>query len=745
MTPSGPRHVWLCFVCLLALGCQERTLTQVRVVGAPDGRAQCARAYFERSPGDVVTSNALPIGPKRAAIVGVTPASADSALSVQAWAVGFTDPGCNEPTDPKEFSVRSALVFGETLTLQLVVEGAAPVERDGGGVGDAGVDGGAGVDAGVDAGTRDAGVDAGAQDAGGDAGAQDGGPTSCPSQVDCRLAACSGFACSDGLQCGGDKRCGNGQCLAATCTRQGSSCSMRCAEAGQCVTRAAPVALDYACDDGTLCTTMDRCDGDGGCVGVERACNDRQARGACYFGDVCVRADGGCAPLYADAGAPCDDGNVCTHGDTCDGQGACRPGSGCASTDCGGGTCTVNGCSLTLVPDGTPCRADGLCTVSGDCVALAVVPSNLPRSLARRPSAPSWTVTSSGQCDAVVETGSLNDGLDAGSVRIRSSDCSNFALPPFVVTRQLDDAGVPVLAFPLQSFLLGANVHLRFVGDRPVAFLTTGDITINGHLDFDAMDDSSVFARNISGAGGNLDVLCTPGRGAPGVPSGTRASGAGGGGFGSAGAQGGGVDMVNGGVGGPPGGNVELVPLRGGCGSSAVGGYNGYPGRSGGAVQLVAQGEIRVRGTVSANGHGGYGGRSAGARGGGGGGSGGGILLEASAVVLEGLARVIAHGGGGGSGADFNEAGVDGNDPPSTGFSAAAGGSCFCVGGNGGSGSGYRTITPLPGGVGQGASGGGGGGGGGHGRIRVNASSCDDQGVTARLSPEPSIGRAPCL
>jgi hypothetical protein len=61
---------------------------------------------------------------------------------------------------------------------------------------------------------------------------------------------------------------------------------------------------------------------------------------------------GGCAD--SPAGAPCDDGNACTQGDHCDGNGACVPGS---PLDCG--PCQVcdpqAGCVQTPVPCAGPC------------------------------------------------------------------------------------------------------------------------------------------------------------------------------------------------------------------------------------------------------------------------------------------------------------------------------------------------------------------------------------------------------
>jgi hypothetical protein len=132
-----------------------------------------------------------------------------------------------------------------------------------------------------------------------------------------------------------------------------------------------------ACDDGSVCTVDDRCDGDGHCIGgAPRACD-----GPCLGCDPVA----GCVPKPATA--RCDDGNACTTGEHCsgvgndciDGQpvscagpcltGSCDPLVGCfpraADASCSDAdVCTVgdhcSGTSDVCVP-GSPVACDGAC------------------------------------------------------------------------------------------------------------------------------------------------------------------------------------------------------------------------------------------------------------------------------------------------------------------------------------------------------------------------------------------------
>lgn len=163
----------------------------------------------------------------------------------------------------------------------------------------------------------------------------------------CRQGGCvpgdQDLACDDDNPCTDDGCVPSRGCVfvpnAAPCD-DGDPCTLgdRC-RAGAC--NAGTEALE--CDDGNLCTD-DACQPGVGCVFVPNGdpCDDGNA---CTVGDVCSlgSCQPGVTPLSCDDGdpcsddfclpesgcghawnqAPCDDGNVCTGGDTCDGEGRC--------------------------------------------------------------------------------------------------------------------------------------------------------------------------------------------------------------------------------------------------------------------------------------------------------------------------------------------------------------------------------------------------------------------------------------
>jgi hypothetical protein len=105
-----------------------------------------------------------------------------------------------------------------------------------------------------------------------------------------------------------------------------------------------------ACEDGSICTVGDRCDGSGGCV-PGPGCSD----GNLCTNDVC----GASSCTYPANTAPCSDPDPCTVGDTCSG-GVCQPGSVMLCDD--GFECTADRCEAgACVHDplsGIPCGGD---------------------------------------------------------------------------------------------------------------------------------------------------------------------------------------------------------------------------------------------------------------------------------------------------------------------------------------------------------------------------------------------------
>jgi hypothetical protein len=107
-------------------------------------------------------------------------------------------------------------------------------------------------------------------------------------------------ACDDGNECSTDG------CGATACSEPGSSCT------GVFVPNGDP------CDDANACTTPDLCIG-GSCQGAAVLCDD----GNPCTDDSCDALTGDC--VFSPNTAPCDDGSLCTSGDTCS-AGACTGG-----------------------------------------------------------------------------------------------------------------------------------------------------------------------------------------------------------------------------------------------------------------------------------------------------------------------------------------------------------------------------------------------------------------------------------
>ena len=169
-------------------------------------------------------------------------------------------------------------------------------------------------------------------------------------------------------------------------------------------------ASGAACDDGDPCTIDDACDASGACVGhakcddheacttdscVEGTCTNALLAGFCLGGasaDVCVATNGvdpanTCRKCVTSAGASdwqtladtttCNDGDLCTTHDTCQG-GTCQGGAAleCPSdTPCVARTCQpalgcVDSDTTASCDDGDPCTVGDGC-VGGDCHAGA--------------------------------------------------------------------------------------------------------------------------------------------------------------------------------------------------------------------------------------------------------------------------------------------------------------------------------------------------------------------------------------
>ncbi len=255
-----------------------------------------------------------------------------------------------------------------------------PVEADGG------------ADAGADGPRADAGADGPRADAGAD------GP-SCESGAACTLGACrmgrvacssagsscvdvgaapDGTSCEDGLRCTTGDQCVMGMCTGTSvvCPDRGSCRSNTCnPDSGQC--EIISKADGTACDDGSACTTADRCV-QGECLGASPVvCAPADG---CHLAGTCDPGTGSCSSPNAPDGTVCTDGNACTSGDRCVG-GACSPTATitCTASDAChvAGTCNpmMGTCSNPNAPDGTGCTDGDPCTAGDRCVAGACSPT----------------------------------------------------------------------------------------------------------------------------------------------------------------------------------------------------------------------------------------------------------------------------------------------------------------------------------------------------------------------------------
>ena len=373
--------------------------------------------------------------------------------------------------------------------------------------------------------------------------------------------------------------------------------------------------------------------------------------------------------------------------------------NGCAADD-GCITCTANTHNCT----------NGVATICDDAGALSTQTCALGCSSAE-PTRCTRVVPSNGLAtyfdladpdDLVLPLGTID--LDASTFDDGAGNV--ITLPSFDVAAP--NQGAPIRVLVARHLSLGdvvitsATAESNFGVGRAVAFLATGDIDVTGRV---LVRSGAVSIIGCDGAAGTTATLYT--------------AGSGGGAFGSVGAKGGiAPGGAQRGLGGSSSGNVEIVPLRGGC----LGGDNAdFAGPGGGAIQLVSLTAINLSGTIVVDGSGGS--RGIGAHSSGGG-AGGGILLEAPAVKLSSGGKLLARGGGGKAGGgdpplrgEAPPPPDDANPPP--GGVCSAGTSSFC--GDGGSGAGAG-VGPTDGAstTDVGVQNVAGGGGGGLGRIRVN-------------------------
>jgi N-acetylneuraminic acid mutarotase len=197
---------------------------------------------------------------------------------------------------------------------------------------------------------------------------------------------CNGFGTCVGTPatCAPNSTCndGNAQTYADRCNYSGTCVGtpVICPTSTACVTwtadGSATCKATYAtstttCNDGDVGTYSDRCNGSGSCVGSTVTC---PANTACTT--YTRNGTSSCTTTYAAASTSCNDGNASTHTDVCNGAGQCSGQAfACpASTACASYTPTGTGtCNAVPATAGTSCAGGGTCDGDGACVPPPVL------------------------------------------------------------------------------------------------------------------------------------------------------------------------------------------------------------------------------------------------------------------------------------------------------------------------------------------------------------------------------------
>jgi hypothetical protein len=184
----------------------------------------------------------------------------------------------------------------------------------------------------------------------------------CTTNDNCVAGVCVGVfvGCSDGNVCNGVETCdpveGCDPGVPLDCDDGNPCTDDLCDPVLGCV----HVNNTAPCDDGDLCTSGDQCQG-GTCVGLPVACNDGSL---CNGIETCDPGTGACLPGTS---LVCDDGNECTD-DSCDPLLGCVFANNTAPCD-DGDACTTSDTCQAGVCSGTPdpvCQASALlATLSG--------------------------------------------------------------------------------------------------------------------------------------------------------------------------------------------------------------------------------------------------------------------------------------------------------------------------------------------------------------------------------------------
>ncbi len=196
----------------------------------------------------------------------------------------------------------------------------------------------------------------------------------CTSGDTCMAGLCRGTAISCGTAPGecyaaaGTCNAASGQCEypaksgGTACTADQEVCTRDVCDGNGACTHP-PQISGATCDDGQICSHSDRCNGNGACQGTTIVCDD--AFGVCGAARSC---DGTpqCAEVFPTSSTGCDDNNLCSHTDTCNGFGGCQgTGYSCNDSD----ICTADVCDGIGGCTNVPGPPTGLAPTAGATVS----------------------------------------------------------------------------------------------------------------------------------------------------------------------------------------------------------------------------------------------------------------------------------------------------------------------------------------------------------------------------------------
>nr|WP_128796997.1 putative metal-binding motif-containing protein [Corallococcus coralloides] len=491
----------------------------------------------------------------------------------------------------------------------------------------------------------------------------------CNQLVGCQEPNCGGNPCDDGNACTTGDHCeGSGleaKCVptqTTTCTQPTGVCDARltCNPAsGLC--EAAESTVGKSCNDGNACTDGDSCGADGKCGGTARTCTTSEQ--CLSSSGTCNPANGQCVFTPLPDTTACQDPLACTTPDRCDGNGNCvgTP-TTCAPAPCYRvkQLCTVNTeCEYEVDLNGTCTTSGGVpgvCMADASCTPFPYRPSNFdPNAI---------VATDIGELRT---NGSVTFDTTDSSWSPPGAITSEATLK--IVSIPQPDGNPPALLIPVRVLDLKGDltitgpspVILAVYGDANVnqSILTTGNIP-NGNTECGASNGvAGTYSGTTGGGGGGA------GNGTSGASGGKTSNGSTQGAAGTsrpttpepllggcAGGNGGGHASAAGGKGGAGGGALQLSVSRtltvsknvsasgnGGEGGKASGsaGAGGGGGGSGGRVVLEAfQIQLTSAARITANG--------------GGGGKGGSDANNAGAGGTNGSQTTATPAGGGNTG-----------------------------------------------------------------------------------------------